>query len=145
MLDDGEVERRVRLLRPMERIAIPLARMAQTHWQEADQAEFARAWEAEIATVPEFTDSELHIDERQPLGDQALEFDRADFRAILLLLAALLRRYVVVEFALHPIGGAKRGRVGAPNISNKARSARVVRKIDLSAYRGCRRAHQPLY
>jgi hypothetical protein len=43
MLDDGEVERRVRLLRPMERIAIPLARLAQTHWQEVDQAEFARA------------------------------------------------------------------------------------------------------
>jgi len=61
MLDDGEVERRVRLLRPMERIAISLARMAQTHWQEVDQAEFARAWRAEIATVPEYTDSELHI------------------------------------------------------------------------------------
>jgi hypothetical protein len=61
MLDDGEVERRVRLLLPMERIAIPVARMAQTHWQEADQLEFAQAWEAEIAAVPEFTDSELHI------------------------------------------------------------------------------------
>jgi len=61
MLDDGEVERRVRLLRPMERIAISLTRMAQTHWQEVDQAEFARAWQAEIAAVPEFTDSELHI------------------------------------------------------------------------------------
>ncbi len=42
MLDDGEVERRVRLLRPMERTAIPLATMAQTHWQEADRAAFAR-------------------------------------------------------------------------------------------------------
>ncbi len=45
MLDDGEVERRVRLLRPMERTAIPLAMMAQTHWTEADQAVFARAWD----------------------------------------------------------------------------------------------------
>jgi hypothetical protein len=45
----------------MERIALPLTRMAQTHWQEVDQAEFARAWEAESAAVPEFTDSELHI------------------------------------------------------------------------------------
>src|ERR1700730_17098115 len=61
MLDDGEVERRVRLLRPMERIAIAIARMAQSHWQEVDQAEFAGAWQAEIAAVPEFTDSELHI------------------------------------------------------------------------------------
>ena len=37
MLDDGEVERRVRLIRPMERPAFPLATMAQTHWREADR------------------------------------------------------------------------------------------------------------
>ena len=61
MLDDGEVERRVRLLRPMERTAIPLAALAQTHWQEADRDAFARAWEEELAAVPEFTDSDLHI------------------------------------------------------------------------------------
>jgi len=61
MLDDGEVERRVRLLRPMERTAIPFATMPHTHWQDADRAEFVRAWEAEIAALPEFTDSSLHI------------------------------------------------------------------------------------
>ncbi len=61
MLDDGEVERRVRLLRPMERTAIPLAAMAQTHWQEADRDNFARAWEKELAAVPAFTESDLHI------------------------------------------------------------------------------------
>jgi hypothetical protein len=61
MLDDGEVERRVRLLRPMERMAVSVAKMAQTHWQETDRTAFAEAWEAEIATVPEFTHSELHI------------------------------------------------------------------------------------
>jgi predicted RNA methylase len=61
MLDDGEVERRVRLLRPMERSAISVANMAQTHWREADPAAFAHAWEAEIATVPEFTESNVHI------------------------------------------------------------------------------------
>jgi predicted RNA methylase len=61
MLDDGEVERRIRLIRPMERPAIPLSAIAQTHWREADRAEFIRAWEAEIAAVPEFTDSSLHI------------------------------------------------------------------------------------
>jgi hypothetical protein len=61
MLDDGEVERRVRLLRPMERTAIPFAMMAQTHWKESDQAAFARAWERELAEVPAFTDSDLHI------------------------------------------------------------------------------------
>jgi len=61
MLDDGEVERRVRLLRPMERTAIPFATMGHTHWQDADRAAFTRAWEAEIAALPEFTDSSLHI------------------------------------------------------------------------------------
>src|SRR5216684_3506905 len=61
MLDDGEVERRVRLLRPMERPAIPLSALAKSHWQESDRADFARAWEAEVAALPEFTDSSLHI------------------------------------------------------------------------------------
>jgi predicted RNA methylase len=61
MLDDGEVERRVRLIRPMEHPTIPLAMMPQTHWQEVDRDAFARAWAAEIAEIPEFTDSEVHI------------------------------------------------------------------------------------
>ena len=61
MHDDGTVERRVRLLRPMERPAITLRDLAHTHWLEADRTELARAWEAEIAAVPEFTDSQLHI------------------------------------------------------------------------------------
>ena len=61
MLDDGEVERRVRLIRPMEHPALPLAMMPQTQWREADGESFARAWEAELAQVPEFTDSEIHI------------------------------------------------------------------------------------
>jgi predicted RNA methylase len=61
MLDDGEVERRVRLIRPMERPAFPLATMAQTHWQEADRETFAKAWAAEVATVPEFVDGTIHI------------------------------------------------------------------------------------
>ena len=61
MRDDGTVERRVRLLRPMERSAIPLDDLAHSHWREADRAEFIPAWDAEIAAVPEFTDSNLHI------------------------------------------------------------------------------------
>jgi hypothetical protein len=61
MLDDGEVERRVRLLRPMERTAIALATLAHTHWQQADRAAFAEAWERELTEIPAFTDSDLHI------------------------------------------------------------------------------------
>jgi hypothetical protein len=61
MHDDGTVERRVRLLRPMERPAISVDDLAHTHWKEADRAAFVRAWETEIAAVPEFTDSRFHI------------------------------------------------------------------------------------
>ncbi len=61
MTDEGEVERRVRLIRPMERPTLPLAMMPQTHWREADRETFVRSWAAEIAEVPEFTDSEIHI------------------------------------------------------------------------------------
>jgi predicted RNA methylase len=61
MLDDGEVERRVRLLRPMERTALSLAALAHTHWERADRAVFAEAWERELAEIPLFTDSDLHI------------------------------------------------------------------------------------
>jgi hypothetical protein len=61
MLDDGEVERRVRLIRPMEHPALPVAMMPQTQWREADREIFASAWQAEITQIPEFTDSEIHI------------------------------------------------------------------------------------
>ncbi|MGE0231810.1 MAG: strawberry notch-like NTP hydrolase domain-containing protein [Flavobacteriaceae bacterium] len=61
MLDDGNVERRVRLIRPMEHPVMALASMPQTHWREAEHDTFARAWSAEFADVPAFTDSEIHI------------------------------------------------------------------------------------
>ena len=61
MSDDGGVERRVRLLRPMERTAIPLATLAETHWREADRDPFIAAWNAELLGVPEFTESQMQI------------------------------------------------------------------------------------
>ena len=61
MLDDGEIERRARLIRPMEAMNIPVRAMGETHWIEADRAAFAVAWKAELAEVPEFTDSILHM------------------------------------------------------------------------------------
>jgi hypothetical protein len=61
MLDDGQVERRVRLIRPMEHPVMALAAMPQTHWKEADRETFTRSWSAEVADVPEFADSEIHI------------------------------------------------------------------------------------
>jgi hypothetical protein len=61
MLDDGQVERRASLLRPMDRMAISLEGLAQSHWKKTDRQTFARAWEAELAAVPIFSDSQLHI------------------------------------------------------------------------------------
>ncbi|WP_407818453.1 hypothetical protein, partial [Staphylococcus aureus] len=40
MLDDGEIERRVRLIRPMEGHNIPVKLMAETYWLEADHDAF---------------------------------------------------------------------------------------------------------
>jgi hypothetical protein len=45
----------------MERPSMPLASMPETHWREADRDAFARAWTDEVAQVPEFTTSEIHI------------------------------------------------------------------------------------
>jgi len=60
-LDDGEVERRIRLLRPMERRAMPLDALAESHWEEVDGATFAAAWQAEVDGLPEFVDSTFHV------------------------------------------------------------------------------------
>ena len=61
MLDDGEIERRVRLIRPMEHHSLPLKMMAESHWVEADRERFPAAWQAELAEVPEFSESTIHI------------------------------------------------------------------------------------
>ncbi|MCD1635502.1 strawberry notch family protein [Martelella mediterranea] len=59
--DDGVVERRVRLIRPMESTKVPVAMMGDTHWVETDRDTFARIWDTEVAAVPEYTDSTVHI------------------------------------------------------------------------------------
>ncbi|MEI2807244.1 MAG: strawberry notch family protein [Albidovulum sp.] len=61
MLDDGEIERRVRLIRPMESHTVPVKMMGETHWTEAERNDFATAWSAEVADVPAFSDSTIHI------------------------------------------------------------------------------------
>ncbi|BCH29836.1 methylase [Mesorhizobium sp. L-8-10] len=61
MLDDGEIERRVRLIRPMDAQNMPLKAMGETRWVEAGHEAFAAAWTAEIGEVPEFSDSVLHM------------------------------------------------------------------------------------
>jgi len=61
MLDDGEIERRVRLIRPMDYHHSTLAMMAESHWEQANDQTFAHAWNRELDDVPTFTDSTVHI------------------------------------------------------------------------------------
>ncbi|MDG4576595.1 MAG: strawberry notch family protein [Defluviicoccus sp.] len=61
MLDDGEIERRVRLIRPMEHHHASFKMMADSHWEEVDRDTFARIWSRELDDVPAFTESTLHI------------------------------------------------------------------------------------
>jgi hypothetical protein len=61
MLDDGEIERRVRLVRPMDQLHVSLKTMAESHWRDADRAEFVAAWTDEIAQLPEYAENILHI------------------------------------------------------------------------------------
>ncbi|SDX67078.1 strawberry notch family protein [Roseicitreum antarcticum] len=61
MLDDGTIEPRLRLIRPTEASTVPTKSMEDTHWLEADRAAFTAAWTAELAEVPEFSESTLHI------------------------------------------------------------------------------------
>jgi predicted RNA methylase len=61
MLDDGSIEQRVRLIRPMEALPHPLAAMPETLWRDADEASFAAAWTRELAELPAFTDSTIHM------------------------------------------------------------------------------------
>jgi hypothetical protein len=61
MNDDGNVEIRTRLIRPMTRETISVERFNHSHWRKALREEFSALWEAEYARIPEFSESEFHI------------------------------------------------------------------------------------
>ena len=61
VLDDGSVEARIRLLRPSERQAMSLEALGATQWRHAEPDVFAQAWEAELASVPEFSESSFYV------------------------------------------------------------------------------------
>jgi hypothetical protein len=61
MLDDGTIEPRLRLIRPLDASTVSAKIMEDTHWLEADRAAFTAAWNSELAEVPEFSESTLHI------------------------------------------------------------------------------------
>lgn len=59
--DDGSVEERVRLIRPMEQPAIAVSMMAESNWQPCDHGTFERLWCDELATLPEFSETTFHV------------------------------------------------------------------------------------
>lgn len=61
MQDDGSVLPRVRLLRPAHADVITVDALARSHWRDASSEEFRRAWECEVASLPELTESTFHI------------------------------------------------------------------------------------
>jgi hypothetical protein len=61
MNDDGNVEIRTRLIRPMARETIALEQFNRSNWRKATREEFSALWEAECGRVPEFSESAFHI------------------------------------------------------------------------------------
>lgn len=60
-LEDGTVETRVRIIRPMVRELMSVDDLARSQWREASPDGFAHAWEQDVARVPEFDDSTLFV------------------------------------------------------------------------------------
>jgi predicted RNA methylase len=60
-LDDGSVEERVRLIRPLSRDAVSKARLAQSHWRPAGEDEFTSLWSKELSECPPTRSSEIHL------------------------------------------------------------------------------------
>ena len=61
MHDDGTVQARTRLIRPMMRETVTSDEFARSHWRAATREHFAPVWDAECAKVPEFSESAFHI------------------------------------------------------------------------------------
>lgn len=61
MLEDGSVQPRIALVRPMDEIRFEERQLEETNWEETNERAFSSAWEAEIIKVPEFSASTMHV------------------------------------------------------------------------------------
>jgi hypothetical protein len=61
MLDDGSVQPRVALVRPMDEIRFEVRQLEETNWEQADEQSFSAAWSAEVGDIPEFSISTMHV------------------------------------------------------------------------------------
>jgi predicted RNA methylase len=61
MLDDGSIQPRVSLIRPMDELRFEVRQLEETNWEETDEQAFAIAWDTEVSAVPEFSTSTMQI------------------------------------------------------------------------------------
>lgn len=61
LLEDGGVEERVALVGPKHERFTSLASMEDSLWREIERSAFIEAWEAEVASIPEFSDDTIHV------------------------------------------------------------------------------------
>ena len=61
MLDDGGVKERVRLIRPATAETMATAELNASNWHRADEAQWRRVWDAEIAGLPSHRDSRFWL------------------------------------------------------------------------------------
>ena len=60
MLEDGSIQSRVSLIRPMDELRFEVRQLEETNWEEADEPAFIAAWNTEVADVPEYSTSTFH-------------------------------------------------------------------------------------
>ena len=61
MFDDGGVQERVRLVRPAIRETMARAEFDASNWRPADETDWRRLWEHEIAGLPSHRDSRFWL------------------------------------------------------------------------------------
>ena len=61
MLDDGGVQKRVRLLRPATRDTTAEDALTASHWRDAAETEWRALWDAEVESLPAHTESRLWL------------------------------------------------------------------------------------
>ncbi len=61
MIDNGEVQERVRLMRPATGETMARAELDASNWRRADEAQWRRVWDAEIAGLPSHRDSRFWL------------------------------------------------------------------------------------
>ena len=61
MTEDGAVRPCVRLIRPLNADSMTRVELAASKWEEVGLCRFKEAWEAELATLPEFRTSSFHL------------------------------------------------------------------------------------